>query len=695
MSTATIFHAGVLAFVMILQSVLYHQPCSAALSWKMEPQDVISLKGDTVMINCIVAGRNTTRSDQKFWWYKPDRGQYISRNWALYLQEPESDRFGIMLDKHLGVYSLIIRNVSENDGGQYQCIFRQNDEAEDFSGLTTLTVLTPPEEGYAKCTTYPRSNLLLSPRGDKALSCQSPSTQDSQLRSNLTVYHIWALEKSHLNAFFLQNKTVLLSEAAPKGTPNSPTLFCALDKPDILGPHPERCQLIKKPQKAQASVMPASATVNFGDNVNFTCHSEDVAVVTEYSWYFSKPVPSVGMAILDNGQVMSIEKLALFDGTVQITCRVKTEWGLAATATADLSAVMLGNIVAGNDSIVDPKSNSSSNTDDEEESMNIAHIIPKEKSSNMLTNVSYLIGPGLGVILLFIGAVFLACCIIRYKTKGDTKLRRGSFKNTTLQPHAEVSLRAVTRNNKNRQSRAVSRRYSDSDRYNGANNSPYSHYENFQSITAHQNSTFSRGVTSFQGENSQSPLEANVKVHIEMPNLSASLPALNMYAVSANGNNGKDTITYDVYHDGPQKQRSPIKPHFPPPLPITDTAGENHAAKENYQDLYVEPQSETPYHRPDPSYNSHTAYFEHQQQHQQQQQQQQQQQHQQQYDGQQYDGQSQDLGVVNNTYHDNGFHNHERPTKKPPPPPVVPRRKTPVVTVDWSRPQIVQPLQRI
>ena len=685
--------------------VLHTVQTDALLSWKMEPKDIIALQGDTVMLNCIISGRNSTRSEHKFWWYKPDRGQYISRNWALYVQEPHVSRFTVLLDKHLGVYSLVIRNVTEYDGGQYQCIFRQNDEQESFSSLTTLTVLTPPPEGYPKCTTYPKSRLVLSPLETKTLHCPTPSAEPNS-KSNLTVYHVWTHQKDLVHAFFLQNKTTLLSQAKPKGTPESkaPVAYCTLDDPAILGPHPDRCRLLVTPQKTSARILPGEITARLGESVNYTCHSEDIAMVTDSSWQFSKPIPSVGLSVNDNGQVLSLEKLSRVESSVKITCMVRTEWGLTAEAMADLTTIASSamNIVDNSTTVpsTGTSDNSSSVIDDESDSTKIAKIIPEEK--NTMKNIGFLIGPGLGVLLLFIGAILLACCIIKWKTKGK-KVRRGNFKTRDT----PVTLRTVTKN-QNRNSSTMSRRFSDSYRYDG--NHGVGNYENFQTISAHQNSAFLRGVSSFQGQNGgpNSPLEANVKVHIEMPNLSASLPALNMYKVSTNG---KDPPPPPPLPEKPEDAELRALNSFPPPLPLLETPTSTLNRGNSYQDLYVEPQPESMSYnnRPDtfspphsPHYHDHHYHHHH---------------HSPSTSSSGYGGNGYHIHdeTVNHTHHHHDYdmnhhhdhndmhhhHEHIQDNDKPRkiPPPVLPRRKTPSSQNDWNTGSVmtnnIQPFHRI
>ncbi|XP_072038490.1 uncharacterized protein [Amphiura filiformis] len=679
-ATMTFFYG--LLTLLIMQTL--HQQTDAQLTWKMDPKDIIALQGDTVMVNCIISGRNTTQGEQKFWWYKPDRGQYISRNYALYVQEPHVSRFTVLLDKHLGVYSLVIRNVTEYDGGQYQCIFRQTEEQESFSGLTTVTVLIPPAEGYPKCTTYPKSHLLLSPLETEALHCPRPPPETTHARSNITVYHVWTHQKELVHAFFLQNKTTLFSQAKPKGTPESkaPVAYCTLDDPALLGPYPERCRLLATPQKASARISPGTVTARLGESVNYTCHSEDIAVVTDYSWQFSKPVPSVGLSVYENGQVISIQKFSRVEDLVKITCTVKTEWGLIAEASADLTTVpSVLNFVDNSTTTTPVDANDNSSSIYQSDETKIATIIPEEK--NTIRNIGFLIGPGIGVLLLFIGAIFLACCIIKWKTKGK-KLRRGTFKTND----APVTLRTVAKN-QNRNSSALSRRFSDSYRYDG--NHGVGNYENFQAITAHQNSAFLRGVSSFQGQNGgpNSPLEANVKVHIEMPNLSASLPALNMYKVSGNG--GKDPPP-----PPPDDEDLQALNNFPPPLPLLETPVSTLNRGNSYQDLYVDPQPDT-YNRPD-TFNTSSPHYHHDHHH-----------HHHHhspsissngYGGNGVNGYHTHDEPVNYSYHNhdhNELQNNDRPRKIPPP--VFPRRKTPSISNDWNNGRsfsnTMQPLHRI
>ena len=297
-----------------------------------------------------------------------------------------------------------------------------------------------------------------------------------------------------------------------------------------------------------------------------------------------------------------------------------------------------------------------------------------------MKNIGFLIGPGIGVLLLFIGAVFLACCIIKWKTKSKN-LRRGTF-HKTKDSHSAVALRTVTKNS-NRNSSTMSRRFSDSYRFDG-NHGPTGNYENFPAISAQQNSAFLRGVSSFQGQNGgpNSPLEANVKVHIEMPNLSASLPALNMYKVSQNGNNETDPPPPPPLPEKPEDDELPALNNFPPPLPLLDSQPNGTLNKQNsYQDLYVEPQDTSTHnhrhnHQDSGSYNyrsdqhDHTNSYHHRQDsftsphihdhhH---------------HNGYGINGyHTQDEGVHQSYHHDHDLQQNNGPRKVPPP--VVPRRK--------------------
>nr|XP_054767402.1 uncharacterized protein LOC129274655 [Lytechinus pictus] len=506
------------------------------LMWRMKPGEIIALRGNLVMLNCFVNGRNVTNpGEHKFWWYRVDRNVVVSKNLMITAPDLDSDRYSVLLDKYRGVYSLVIRNVSEADGGLYQCLLRQSRNGpQDASDSASLTVLTPPTDGYKPCTMFTQSNIILSPQGNRALKC--PKSTDSFWRSassnvatNETVYHSWTANRQVLHAFFLQNKTTLLSESSTTGSGNQDTVYCAVNS-SMLQQFPNRCKLIPRATSTKATITPPITDVPNGSNVNFTCSHEDIAVAIDYTWDIPVELEVAGIQFMRNGRTIILKSIrGNWGEMLNIVCQVTTEWNVKANATATIAflhkmittpivnAIAKGEIGKKPDVVLPP-------------------VVPDEaqrpsKSGNpALKNISILIGPALGVIILFLLAVIFALCMTKRKTSSKHQFRLNHQIAPSVEHHKAVTLRSNGKPS-NRNSRS-SRRFSDSFTYRFSKDCEY---ENIEAYMA-KKGQFLGGTTSFQDENNQ-PMEANVRVKIEMPNnLSTSMPALNACKISSNIN---------------------------------------------------------------------------------------------------------------------------------------------------------------
>ncbi|XP_038077032.1 uncharacterized protein LOC119744906 [Patiria miniata] len=496
--------------------------------WRMEPPDVIALEGDTVMLTCIVGNRTSiTRSDQKLFWYHSEHNQRISRNMNI-LVETEGSQYTVHYDRILGIYTLVIANVDLFHGGTYQCIYRDpKTGAEHHSPNSMLTVLVPPDGGYELCRVYPKSKIILSPTGTRVLSCTSPfplesSDQVLQIQQNQAVYHNWQAENAMtLHGFFLQNRTTLLSESGLlNGNPLS-VKYCAVNSL-VVSLFPESCHLVPIKEKMSAVIDPPRLVAKAGDDISLRCSHDTEATIVDYSWEFKSNFPFSGFHLRDKGQIISIKNIGYTNGPVKILCHITTELGLQATAAANIS-VILDDLPT---TPGEPMNHLIGNNEEDKlvQTGNKPDVKEADPDSSLLKNISLLVGPSLGVIFLFIFAIFLAYCLVKWKKKEKPESKPTHL---SQEAHAALSLTTVNQNN----SKAFSKRH-----YSDSAACRVSHVgEEYENIEAYADklAEFSRGTSSFQ-LNSVRPMEANIKFKIELPqSLSTSMPALNMHGISS------------------------------------------------------------------------------------------------------------------------------------------------------------------
>ena len=535
---------------------------SAKVVWRMKPMEVIALRGNMVMLNCFVDGRNVTSpGDHKFWWYRTDRNMIISKNSQVMTGEPASGRYTVLLDKYRGVYSLVIRNVSESDGGLYQCHLKQSrNSPQEVSDNASLTVLMPPSHGYEPCKVFKESGIILSPAGNRALQCPKStdsfwSIGNSNQPANESVYHSWKMNKQVLHAFFLQNKTTLLSESVSSGNVQS-TAYCAVNS-SMLQQSPNRCHLIIRSKTASALVYPPLTDIQNGDSVNFTCSHRDVAVAIDYTWDLPPELSLAGIKFIKNGETIVLENVkGEWGKMINIVCHVTTEWGTKANATATI-AFLHKTVTKPGVEITSTKEEASTaeviGPHLPNESQN-PKLVPSRSGNPALKNISILIGPALGVIILFLLAVIFALCITKRKSASRHKVKLSHQLSSSLDPQKSVTLRSVGKPS-NRNSRA-SRRFSDSFTYRFSRDCEY---ENIEAYMA-KKGQFLGGISSFQDENN-TPMEANVRVKIEMPSsLSTSMPALNACKISSNFNGHAIAEDQQQTHYNPSLSHGVYKP---------------------------------------------------------------------------------------------------------------------------------------
>ena len=495
-------------------------------TWTMEPPDIMALTGETVTLTCVVGNRTSpSRADQKLFWYQAEHAQRISRNMNVLVAGVDGSQFSVLFDRTLGTYTLVMTNVSQYHGGSYQCIYRDPiSNVEYYSDLATLTVLVPPEGGYEQCKIYPQSKIILSPTRTRVLACEFPFPIEAEegslkLSKNKAVYHSWQEKNSMvLHGFFLQNRTTLLSESGVlSGNPVS-VKFCAVNSL-VVSSFPGFCRLVPIMKNVVAVIDPPSLVASAGEDISLRCGSNDDSIIVDHTWEFRGIFPYDEFSVHEKGSIITVKNVGYTNGQVKIVCHITTELGLRATAIANITTNFdvyqtnkLGNMHEGRT----------------EEPAKISYeptVKEIDPTDYMLKNISFLVGPGVGVLLLFVCAVFFACCFVKWRRKDKTE---GYPAHVSQEAHAAVSLTAINQNNS---TASKLRRYSDSVACRVSTGSES--YENIEAY-ADKLGEFSRGTSSFQ-LNTIQPLEANFKLKIEMPHqqsLSTSLPALNMHAIS-------------------------------------------------------------------------------------------------------------------------------------------------------------------
>lgn len=386
---------------------------SSQQSLLIEPKETIAVRGENITLTCHFATLNTSQSDDRFWWLRPDHNFRFVRNEAVLLGSLQRERYSVRLDRDAGTYSLTIRKVQLLDGGKFMCSYRRDRAVDTFSSETaTMTVLSPPPGGYPRCPYYTKSNLILSPSKRIALTCPKvdswnvePDTRQNQRSKN--VYFSWGV----LEGFLLQNGTSLLSYSSR--APSGEGTFCMTDHP-ILGRYPDRCSLVHDAESAVVLIQPAGVHIRVGENMTFACKVNSAIEGVRYEWIIPSNLPSERIQINQEGSritVINVQETEQKINPQSIGCTVTLEDGKQINALANVTVIPLHGrlhvqsdrnvenvdlLAKGEDRVIPGRP-----TGDEE----APQKSPKNSFKEFVTNpekMAIVFGPSLAVIIFFV-----------------------------------------------------------------------------------------------------------------------------------------------------------------------------------------------------------------------------------------------------------------------------------------------------
>ncbi|XP_033099290.1 uncharacterized protein LOC117102939 [Anneissia japonica] len=581
-------------FAIILCACFYLN--HAEVTWQMEPQDVIAFTGESVTINCIASGTNSSRAEREFQWYKLYDQHRLSQNHILLSSAP-TDRMSVSIDKARKRYSLTIHNLTEADNGQFQCILKDGNVPEIHSDVIMLTVIKPPTEGYTPCKHYNGSKMLLTPSELATIRCESmlddymasPSTTPSAHSS-------WPDGDRILSAYYLQNGTVLLEETMKS---KNTAKFCSTNSRTLFAP--ESCTLLTHLPKLPVLVYPSHKVVNTGDDLTFQCVMVQSWEIVEYRWYIEGPLQPSSMFLTNNSRSLCMRNVKGEPGDYKIKCQVTDRWSLSVNATAIIRmngppvTTTTASTLLSSTSVTSTTATHVSSSSIKSKSQ--PKDVLKSPASLKIQHISILVGPMLACILLFIFVMI----VLWFHSK--LKKERQSLKNEISRDHKAMNIgkEAV---------QLRGRRYSDSV-INRQSVLYETDYENVDSAAKHRSLYFDQPTKNgMRGSHSMmQPVHANLNVKIEVPNLAAALSQSdpNIHAIESCLFPNRDSVCSAVTDTTFVKTETIIETEnnalidinelaeedFPPPLPaprkpnidISNKLPENHSKDHYYVNL--------------------------------------------------------------------------------------------------------------
>ncbi|XP_071951889.1 uncharacterized protein [Antedon mediterranea] len=506
-----------------------------AVTWRVEPNDIIAFTGETVTMSCIASGTNSSRSERQFQWYKLYDPRRLSKNHILLSSTP-TDRISVEIDKPRKRYSLMIRNVTEEDTGQFQCILKDGNVPEIHSDVIVLNVIEPPIEGYTPCKHYNGSKMLLTPSGQATIRCES-MLDDFKPNPSATrsAHSSWPDVDRTLSVLNLQNGTVLLKETE-QSNKNS-VQFCSTNIAALSAP--ESCTLLPDLPKLPVLISPSNKAIDYGDDLTFQCIMVQSWEIIEYRWYIEGALQPSSMFLANNSQSLSMKNIKGVIGEYKVICQVTDRWHLSINATAIVTMKNAPTVTTIEPiRVAKPSTSVASTTTFVSPSLIASKSPPNNVDESATTmdmqHISILVGPMMACIILFVFSIV----VLWYHSK--LKKERQNLKNQLKDQKSEdITNQAI---------KLRGRRYSDSV-INRQSVLYETDYENVESVSRHRSLYIDQPSKNFMrgSHTMMPPVHANLKVKIEVPNLTAALsqsdPNLHAFEVIQNQDTVSSTIT--------------------------------------------------------------------------------------------------------------------------------------------------------
>ncbi|XP_072021922.1 uncharacterized protein [Amphiura filiformis] len=296
------------------------------------PSHVVAIQGDNILFNCVVGPHVT----QTLSWKDIDTGNFLTKGPGIdpgqNFDKSTRDRFKLFGDRANGEYHLQIRGLVGDDGGRYACYYYDEATATDIhSTIVTLSVMTPPHEGYPRCSTEPEFTRL--DVGDNiTLVCESRG-------GNPPAALTWIRERDIVNVRYTPNNIQPINKISFVLTEQDKDkkFVCLARNPATK--QPISCSVKPLRSSIGLRITPPTMRANPGSAATFNCISEPVPGLV-YTWYVNDQRVDGSHARFSDkrgGRRLKIYPVLPEDDFTLVTCVVEQPdvgYELAGSATA-------------------------------------------------------------------------------------------------------------------------------------------------------------------------------------------------------------------------------------------------------------------------------------------------------------------------------------------------------------------------
>ena len=296
------------------------------------PDHIVAIQGDTILFRCGVG----SHVDATLSWKDIDTSKSLSKAAGIdpeqIFQKSTRERLRVIGDRQNGEYHLQIRNVVGEDGGRYACYYFDAETGTDrHSNIVTLTVMTPPAQGYPKCTTEP----AFSQKGvgdNVTLVCESRG-------GNPPAALTWIRNREILDVMYTPGNARALNRHEVTLTQSDMDVryVCLARNPATK--QPLSCSVKPLRSRIGVRIQPSTQKIIPGQQAVYTCVAEVVPGLV-YTWYVNDRRVDDShrrYKIKRSGMRLKVYPVIPSDDFSLVTCIVEqpiAEYDLSGTATA-------------------------------------------------------------------------------------------------------------------------------------------------------------------------------------------------------------------------------------------------------------------------------------------------------------------------------------------------------------------------
>ncbi|XP_033097385.1 neural cell adhesion molecule 2-like [Anneissia japonica] len=228
--------------------------------------------------------------------------------------------------------NLTVLNVTRaDDQTKYHC------ERDHFSSISaSLTVITPLDTGYPKCTiTNTIDNIHVGEIVEIVCTAIGgiPRPSLHWLKNNSKLKETDDFTPLNSSATHIDVISISLSNED-----NGVEFKCKADGISVVGN--QSCSVVPLSIQPNVSIIVNKMSYDAGDSLNITCSGEGIPLISEYNWFFNNKhlTSSESMFnIIENGTILEILELQTEHLDAEIRCKVSIPSGLSANKSITLS----------------------------------------------------------------------------------------------------------------------------------------------------------------------------------------------------------------------------------------------------------------------------------------------------------------------------------------------------------------------